>query len=95
MGDAIGEMRKIVSHADHDLGLRHHPARLAGRIGGGGRGGRQASEQALLGLDRRHARPPEVRRADHVIPQLDISVPFDWNATSAEVTERVRAAMDD
>jgi hypothetical protein len=28
-------------------------------------------------------------------PQVDISVPFDWNATTAEVTERVRAAMDD
>ena len=28
-------------------------------------------------------------------PELDISVPFDWNATAAEVTERVRAAMDD
>jgi hypothetical protein len=26
---------------------------------------------------------------------VDISVPFDWNATAAEVTERVRAAMDD
>jgi hypothetical protein len=28
-------------------------------------------------------------------PELDISVPFDWNATAAEVTERVRAAMED
>ena len=28
-------------------------------------------------------------------PAVDISVPFDWNATAAEVTERVRAAMDD
>ena len=27
--------------------------------------------------------------------ELDISVPFDWNLTAAEVTERVRAAMDD
>ena len=26
-------------------------------------------------------------------PEVDISVPFDWNATAAEVTERVRAAM--
>jgi len=26
---------------------------------------------------------------------VDISVPFDWNAAAAEVTERVRAAMDD
>jgi hypothetical protein len=26
---------------------------------------------------------------------VDISVPFDWNATAAEVTERVRAAMED
>jgi hypothetical protein len=24
-------------------------------------------------------------------PELDISVPFDWNATPAEVTDRVRA----
>ena len=28
-------------------------------------------------------------------PELDISVPFDWNATAAEVTEQVRAAMED
>jgi hypothetical protein len=28
-------------------------------------------------------------------PTVDISVPFDWNATAAEVTERVRVAMDD
>jgi len=26
---------------------------------------------------------------------VDISVPFDWNATPSEVTERLRAAMDD
>jgi hypothetical protein len=28
-------------------------------------------------------------------PEVDISVPFDWNATAAEVTECVRAAMED
>jgi hypothetical protein len=28
-------------------------------------------------------------------PEADISVPFAWNATAAEVTERVRAAMED
>jgi hypothetical protein len=28
-------------------------------------------------------------------PAVDISIPFEWNATAAEVTERVRAAMDD
>ena len=28
-------------------------------------------------------------------PEVDLSVPFDWNATAAEVTERVRAAMED
>jgi hypothetical protein len=28
-------------------------------------------------------------------PEVDISVPFDRNATAAEVTERVRAAMED
>lgn len=28
-------------------------------------------------------------------PEVDISVPFSWNATAAEVTERVRAAMED
>jgi hypothetical protein len=28
-------------------------------------------------------------------PELDISVPLDWNATAAEVAERVRAAMED
>jgi hypothetical protein len=28
-------------------------------------------------------------------PELDLSIPFEWNATAAEVTERVRAAMDD
>jgi hypothetical protein len=28
-------------------------------------------------------------------PELDISVMFDWNAMAADVTERVRAAMDD
>jgi len=28
-------------------------------------------------------------------PEVDISVPFDWNATAAEATERVRAAMED
>jgi hypothetical protein len=28
-------------------------------------------------------------------PEVDISVPFDWTATVAEVTERVRAAMED
>jgi hypothetical protein len=27
-------------------------------------------------------------------PEVDISVPFDWNATAAEVTERVRYAME-
>ena len=27
-------------------------------------------------------------------PELDISIPFEWNVT-AEVTERVRGAMDD
>jgi hypothetical protein len=27
--------------------------------------------------------------------ELDISIPFEWSATAAEVTERVRAAMDD
>jgi len=26
---------------------------------------------------------------------VDISIPFEWNATAAEITERVRAAMDD
>jgi hypothetical protein len=26
---------------------------------------------------------------------LDITIPFEWNETAAEVTERVRAAMDD
>jgi len=28
-------------------------------------------------------------------PELDITIPFEWNETAAEVTERVRAAMDD
>jgi hypothetical protein len=28
-------------------------------------------------------------------PVVDISVPFEWNATAAEVTERMRRAMDD
>ena len=28
-------------------------------------------------------------------PEVDISLPFAWNATAAEVTERVRAAMED
>ena len=28
-------------------------------------------------------------------PALDISIPFEWNATPGEVTERVRTAMDD
>ncbi len=28
-------------------------------------------------------------------PEVDISIPFDWDATAAKVTERVRAAMDD
>ena len=28
-------------------------------------------------------------------PEVDISIPFEWNATAAEITERVRAAMDD
>jgi hypothetical protein len=28
-------------------------------------------------------------------PEVDISVPFAWNTTAAEVTERVRAAMED
>ena len=28
-------------------------------------------------------------------PELDISIPFEWNATVAEITERVRVAMDD
>jgi len=28
-------------------------------------------------------------------PAVDISIPFEWNAPAAEVTERVRAAMDD
>ena len=28
-------------------------------------------------------------------PEVDISIQFEWNATAAEITERVRAAMDD
>ena len=28
-------------------------------------------------------------------PEVDISIPFEWSATAAEVTDRVRAAMDD
>ena len=28
-------------------------------------------------------------------PEVDISIQFEWNATVAEITERVRAAMDD
>jgi hypothetical protein len=28
-------------------------------------------------------------------PAVDISIPFEWNATPVEVTERVRTAMDD
>ena len=28
-------------------------------------------------------------------PEVDISIPFEWNATAAEITERVRAVMDD
>jgi hypothetical protein len=28
-------------------------------------------------------------------PELDISMPFDWNATAAEVTERVRTLIED
>jgi hypothetical protein len=28
-------------------------------------------------------------------PEVDIPMPFAWNVTTAEVTERVRAAMDD
>jgi hypothetical protein len=28
-------------------------------------------------------------------PEVDVSIPFEWNATPAEVTERVRAAMED
>ena len=28
-------------------------------------------------------------------PEVDISLPFAWNATAAEVTERVRATMED
>jgi hypothetical protein len=28
-------------------------------------------------------------------PELDIYILLEWNATAAEVTERVRAAMDD
>jgi hypothetical protein len=28
-------------------------------------------------------------------PELDISIPFEWNTTAAEVTEQVRAAIED
>jgi len=28
-------------------------------------------------------------------PEVEVSVPFDWNATAAEVTEQVRAAIED
>ena len=28
-------------------------------------------------------------------PSVDVSIPFEWSATAAEVTERVRAAIDD
>jgi hypothetical protein len=34
-----------------------------------------------------------VRITSH--PEVDVSVVFDWNATAAEVTERVQAAMED
>jgi hypothetical protein len=27
-------------------------------------------------------------------PEVDISVPFDWNATATEITERVRTALE-
>jgi len=56
--------------------------------------GRHLSKR-FEGSDRRRPGPPEVRGADHVIPEVDISIPFDWDATAAKVTERVRAAMDD
>ncbi len=31
----------------------------------------------------------------YLIPGVGCSVPFDWNVTPADVTERVRAAIDD
>ena len=34
-------------------------------------------------------------RVAAAMQEVDISVPFDWNATPAEVTERVRTAMND
>jgi len=43
--------------------------------------------------------PPAIALAPVVritsYPELDISVPFDWNAAGAEVNDRVRTAMKD
>ncbi len=50
-----------------------------------------APEQALRGWI--VATPFAVQITSY--PEVDISVPFDWDATAADVTERVRAAMED
>lgn len=86
---------RIMIHADHDLRFRHHTAdrraELEAAVVAAGRHLAKLFEGWIVATPDR--RKFAVRITSY--PELDISVPFDWNATAAEVTERVRAAMDD
>ena len=59
----------------------------------------RAMPAASFGAGQPVVRRRDRRRADGgpitSYPELDVSVPCDRNATAAEVTERVRVAMDD
>ncbi len=63
------------------------PRESPGRTGGG----RQASEQALRGLDRRHAGPPGIYRGDYVIPGDGYPVRLERNGGRGD---RARAGGD-
>jgi hypothetical protein len=54
---------------------------------------RRLASLIRLGMARTDRRQFAVRITSY--SERDIFIPFEWNVTAAEVTERVRAAMDD
>jgi hypothetical protein len=68
-------------HADHELPFRHYPRGIAG---------------LSLKRRRRRSKEPEQTLRGLIAAAADRQrfAPFDWNATAAGVTERMRVAMD-
>ena len=86
---------KIVIHANHDFRSdtipRDRRPELEAAVVAAGRHLQKRFEGWIVaGPDRQEF---AVRITS--CPGVDISVPFDWRATAAEVTARVRAAMED